>query len=384
VFQRFKTNSINQIYAYEILQRFVLGIIGIFIPIYILQTGAPLSWALAFIMVEALAFMLASGPASYLIARIGFKHALALCYLFYFPVFLLLQFLDISIHLVFAVGVLYAMGNVFHWLALHAEFAIDSDEENRSEDSGKMIGLPMISEATAPFVGGAIMTYYGFSILLTTAMFFLFLSVVPLAMSRDHRDPMDYEISSLWDEEHRKFSELFVLRGAEISAAVFLFPLFVFYIVGSTMDAGGSRALVSVGGIAFALVSGIIAQKADKKHMIALGTIASGIIYFLIPFIETATTAYILSFALGVLFMIYYVPLYSIYADVAEDEDVLEFFAFREIFLNLGKFLVVAIASLGIFILESDSVGFQIAFVIAGLSTATISLYAGWLEDEET
>lgn len=382
MFQRFKTNSINQIYAYEILQRFVLGIIGIFIPIYILQTGAPLSWAFLFLFVEALGFLLAAGPASYLIAKIGFKHALTLCYLFYLPVFLLLQFSEVTIPLVIAVGVLYALGNTFHWLALHAEFAIDSKEEKRSKESGKMIGLPMISEAIAPFIGGAIMTYYGFNILLTTAVFFLFMSVIPLAMSKDHRDPMKYEVSSLWDKEHRKFSELFTLRGIEIAASVFLFPLFVYYVLGNTLDAGSTRSLVSLGGITFALLSGFIAHKSDKKRMIIVGTVAAGLIYFLVPFASTTAHTFVYSFAIGVLFMVYYVPLYSIYADVAEDEDVLEFFAFREIFLNLGKLLVIGISGAAIFLLEAEHLGFQIAFVMAGIATMSVSLYANWLENE--
>lgn len=80
--------------------------------------------------------------------------------------------------------------------------------------------------------------------------------------------------------------------------------------------------------------------------------------------------------------MIYYVPLYSIYADVAEDEDILEFYAFREFFLNIGKLVTYGLALF--FILNySVRTGFMAAFLYATISTLGITGYVKWIEEED-
>lgn len=380
--QRFRKVEVDQIYAYEMLQRFVMGLIGIFIPIYIASNGMSLQWVFTYIIASAGSFALLSIPASYVIARIGFKHSLILSYFFYFPAFLALRSFSLSPELIIFAAIAYGSGNVFHWVALHAEFAVDTEGKDRGDASGKIIGLPRVSQAIAPLAGGIIMASFGFHALISISLVFLVISAIPLLVSKDHRDPMKYSLSTLLDKEHRKFAGLFIFRGADIAAGAILFPLFVFYIVGGEINAGGVKSLASVGSIVFALTIGRISGKIKRSKLIAGGALLTTAAYLIRTQINTSLEAFAVSFGAGLFFMIYYVPLYSIYADVAEDEDILEFYAFREFFLNIGKLITYGIA-LYFGLRYSLRSGFVAAFIYAGLATVLIAGYSKWVEKED-
>lgn len=382
MFGRFRAVEVDQIYAYELLHRFVLSLIGIFIPIYIASKGMQINWVFNYILVATAAFGLACIPASYIIANIGFKHSLILSYFFYLPAFLSLRSFTLSPTLIVSAAVAYGFGNAFHWISLHAEFATDTEDGDRGKASGRLIGLPKISQAIAPLAGGFIMAAYGFHALVTASIGILVLSAIPLFASKDHRDPLEYDIKSLFDSEHRKFAGLFILRGADIAAGAILFPLFVYYVVGGEMNAGGAKSIASIGSIVFALTIGRISGRFDKKKLMASGLLLAAGVYVARAFVQTATQAFGVSFLAGLFFMIYYVPLYSIYADVAEDEDILEFYAFREFFLNVGKILTYGLTAY-VVLNYSVRTGFMAAFVYATVAVVGITGYVRWIEEED-
>ncbi|MFB6292378.1 MAG: MFS transporter [Candidatus Nanohaloarchaea archaeon] len=375
----FQDHTIDQIYAYEMLQKFAFGLIGIFIPIYIASQGSPLQWVFLFLLVDTVTFMVAAIPVSYFIANIGFKHSLVVSYLFYLPAFIALQKFGLTLELVAFSAFFLGIGKALHWIALHAEFAVDSEEDTRGKASGRLLGLPRISRAIAPFLGGLIMTLYGFNLLISVSVFFMLMSAIPLLASRDHRDPLEYSLRSLVNRKHAVFGSLFVLRGVTIAAGAYLFPLFVFYVVGGTVNAGGAKSLASLGSVAFALLIGRVTDSIEKKHMILVGTIASGILFALRVYVTEPVEAFLVSFVAGLMFMVYYVPLYSTMADWAEDEDVLEFYAFREVFLCIGRIATYGLA-LYVALAYSIAAGLKAAFMLAAGAATLLALYSRWIK----
>lgn len=375
------SSGVSQIYIYEILQRFVMNLIGIFIPIYIASAGLPFSSVFLYLGISTGMFALLSVPISYLIARIGFKHSLIFSYGFYLPALLSLKVFEISTPLIVFAGIFYATGQALHWISLHAEFATDT-KGSRDEESGKLVGLPKVSQIIAPVLGGVIMASMGFGMLVTVAVGFLLASAIPLLLSKDHRDPMNYSLRSLADQEHRKFASLFFLRGTDVAAGALLFPLFVYYVIGGEVNAGGVKSLAGIGSVVFALTIGRISGKISRVKLVVSGLFLTSMAYIARGFVTTNIEAFLVSFGAGLFFMIYYVPIYSVYANVAEDEDVLEFYAFREGILNVGKFATIALAYLLITIYGTRN-GFIGVFLFVSVTTAMVSRYAGWLEEDE-
>lgn len=370
----FEDNVIDQIYAYEMLQKFAFSLIGIFIPIYIIAENAPIEWAFLYLIGYNVVFSAVSLPVSYLIARIGFKHSLILSYLFYLPAFLAIRGFGLSVHLIASVAVLIGLGKTFHWLALHAEFAIDSKESTRGKASGRLLGLPKISKAMAPFIGGVIMAYYGFPMLAAVAIFFMVLSAYPLLASKDHRDPREYDLKQLLTREYALFGSFFLLRGTTIASGALLFPMYIYFVLGNTVSVGGVGSLASLGSVAFALFIGKMTDNVERKHMIIIGALASAAFFALRGYVNTELEAFIISFIAGLMFMVYYVPVYSFLADRAEDREILEFYAFREVFLGIGR-----IFTFGLALVASWHYGIvsalKLTFFMTAVATLLIAVY---------
>ena len=377
----FHEHEVDQIFAYETLQKLAFGLISIFIPIHVAQ-AINLEAAFFFVVMLSFFFMITSIPVSYVIAKIGFKHALVLSFLFYLPAFISFQIVErgvmsLNLPIVTGVALLLGLGKAFHWIALHSEFATDSDEDGRDEDSGKLLGLPRISKAIAPLAGGVIMASLGFGALVSVSLAFLILSTLPLIASTDHREPERYSFTSILDMKHLKYGSLFMLRGVGIGAGVYLFPLFIALYIstgeGGLVNAGLVSSLASLGMAGFTIFLGKKAESIDTKKLIFAGTLLSGILFVGRGLIRNPMDAFLISLAAGPPFMMYYVPVYSKLADAAEEKDVLEFYAFREVVLSFSR-VVFFLAVISIYLSYGAVTAFRASMVIAGIATAGIFL----------
>lgn len=379
MFDFFEEKDVDQIYAYEMLQKFAFGLIGIFIPIHIAMQTSSLQLVFLYLIGFSFVFLVSAFPVSYLIARIGFKHSMILSYSFLLPGILMLYRMPVNETLIMAVASLIGVGKSLHFIPLHAEFAVDTTQKNRGKASGKLIGLPRAARALAPFIGGAILASFGFNFLALVSIFFALISVYPLLKSKDHRDPLEYDIRSLFDKKHFKFGSLFFLRGVEIAAAVYLFPLYVYYVVGGSINVGAVSSLGSIGSAVFTILVGRVTDRIEEKHMISLGLVVSSLFFVLRVYVSTPLEAFVISFVSGIIAMMYVVPIFSFLADSAEKEDVLEFYAFREFMLNLGKISAYLIALY--VIIQGDILsGFNVGFLIAGTGLLLMFLTVRSLE----
>jgi hypothetical protein len=226
----------------------------------------------------------------------------------------------------------------------------------------------------APFVGGVLMATLGFGGLVSVTVVFLILSALPLMASSDHRDPEPYSLSALKSVKHLKYGALFYLRGIGIAAGYYLFPLFIALIVskgGGEVNAGLVSSLSNIGMAGFTILLGAKADKVDTKKMVFAGAVLSGALFVARGLVITPSQAFLVSLAAGPAFMMYYVPIYSELANAAEDEDVLEFYAFREVVLGISRVMLYGFTAYA-FLTWGMEAAFRYTFYITGVATALI------------
>lgn len=366
--------ELDEILVYEFLKNFALSLIGIFIPVYIVSQGFSLYHAGLFIVISGFLGTIGSYPIAKIISKIGFKHSLAASFLFLIPGLLIIQSLEISLAVIVVSSVLYNIGRLFHNIGLNSEFAVDSDSEKRSEDSGKMLSLPSISRVIAPLIGGIVFAAVGFQTLAMIAIGILLLSIIPLMTTEDHRDPMDYNFSQILKDEYRDNVPIFVIRGIQAVTAVQIFGLFVFYLIGGSFDVGGARALDSLGFVITGLLIGRMVADRGGDLFVKIGCTGAAAAHFLRAFLYTPIQVFTVSLLGGIFFQIYHVPLYSRFADEAEKEEVLEFYTLRKIFVSAGNILTVS-AMFIFYSLYGLRAGFTASFVLAGLSSLAMIFF---------
>lgn len=367
--------EINEIYIFELLKNFGMSLVGIFIPIYILSEGFSIYHAGLFVAISGFAGLFLSYPVALLVARKGFKHGLAASYLLVVPALAAIRMLELSVSLIVISGLMYHVGRAMHSICLNSEFAVDSRSKTRDMDSSMMLSLPNISRFLAPLLGGIIFASLGFKLLLMVSIFFLLLSVIPLMMTEDHRDPMEYDFRDFLDQDILDVIPVFVTRGIDAVTSVTMFGIFVYTVVGGTVDVGSARALDSLGFAATGLITGKFIQRYGEKIPLLIGAGGNAIIQLLRGFVSTPVQAFSVSVLGGIMFQIYHVPLYSRFARLAEDSDVLEFYTLRKMFVGLGNLLVVSTLLSFTYIYGINS-GLKATFLLASFSMMLIARWA--------
>jgi len=360
--------EINLLYIHELLRNLGISIIGIFIPVYIVSEGFPIYYAGLFIILSGTVSLLCSYPLAKFISGFGFKHSLIASYLLTIPGLAIIQTVNLSLSVILVSAVLYNLGRVTHGICLKSEFAVESDDDSRDKDSGRMLSIPNISRVVAPLLGGTIFAVLGFSQLLLISITILAISILPLIMTKDHRDPFDYDIKSMISQDYISVVPLFTIRGIQSTSGVAIFGLFIYYLIGGTIDVGGARALDSLGFTITGLVTGRLIQKHGRSNILVLGAIGAAIAHSLRGFVATPTQVFILSMTAGIFFQIYHVPLYSRFAELAEEEDILEFYTIRRMFSGIGNILTILTLIASYFFLGLSQ-AFIVTFMLASFST---------------
>lgn len=371
-------NRINRLTAYKTLHGFALGLVSIFIPVFIAQQGFPASVVFTFLLVDVAAFTVVAVPVAPLVSRIGVESSLLASSLLYVLVFIMLQVFKIVHPLIWTVAVLIGLAKAFHWIPVNTEFTVGSEEQDRGESYGKLEGVPKLVSPFAPLIGAAVMAYFGFNLLATLSLVIAIASVLPL-LYRGTSEKPDFELEGLLGTGEKDLWTLYFLDGFATTAYVFIFPLFIYYVIGGTLNVGGAKTLMAIGAGLFSIAAGKISDRLEHRDMVLAGAVASAGVYFFVPGLEIRSIAFLLSFVAGLTYTVYTIPLVSIIADIAEQRNVLGFFSVREVFQGFGKISVVGLLLYFLSIGERAA-GFRYTFYAAAASVLLLAVNARIVE----
>lgn len=372
-------DRVNRLTSYKVLHGFALGLVSIFIPIFVAQQGFSPSIIFSFLLVDVAAFTLVALPVGWLVSRMGVKSSLLASSLLYVLVFVFIQSLTLNLKLIGVLGVLIGLAKAFHWIPVNTEFTVGSEKDDRGESYGKLEGIPALIGPFAPLIGAAVMTYIGFNVLVTVSLFFAFTSILPLMLGDGTQRP-EFSLDGLKDFNQCDLWILYFLDGFATTAYVFIFPLFIYYVIGGTINVGSAKTLMAIGAGLFSIAAGKISDRISQKDLLLAGASASAVIYLLVPALGNPINAFALSFVAGLTYTVYTIPLVSIVADIAEQENILGFFSIREVFQGIGK---VAVVSVTVYLIlnRSMEIAFRITFYLAAISVIALALVSRKVEE---
>jgi len=361
----------GELIAYEFFKNFAISMLGIFIPILIYSETGNLRMPAIYLIARALIGSIAAFPVMKVINRYGFRSGLYLSYIFLLPAILLIYLLNPAIYVTLAVAVLYSIGADFHAESRNIEFVEDSTRENRDMETAYLMALPNLGRLFGPIAGGLASSLGGFQAMLGIAFTSVLISVVPARSIEMKSKTTSIDWKSLLDRECLKFVPVFMSRGAQAYASVAIFSLFTYIFIAGSISSGLVRSFDIVGFMIMAYLSGYISSKYSRSKIIFTGALLAGIIYLVRIGVSSPLEAFLVSIAGGLAFKLYDIPLFSEYADGAEDNEERSFYASKKIFNSFGK-LVTALIFLAVFTLSTERMAFNTVFIIAAISTATM------------
>lgn len=354
---------------YEFFKNFAISILGIFIPILIYSETQNLLFPGIYLLVKSATGFITAYPAMRIINRYGFRSGLSASYIFLLPSVILIYLLEIDLLLVSCVAVLYSIGKVFHTESRDLEFAEGTETEERELKAAHLMSLPNVGRLVGPVVGGVVSASAGFGAMLITAFVAILISLVPARNISLKTRKKDLGIKSVLTKKNLYYSPVFLSRGIQADASVALFSLFTFIFIAGSLSSGVVRTMDTLGFMLMAYLSGYISSRYSRLKIIAAGASLAGITYILRVYVSTPLEAFAVSIVGGLAFKLYDIPLFSDFADRAEDIEERSFYTAKKMFNSLGKVFLSSVFIL-VAVYSEQRAAFTTVFIIAALSTA--------------
>jgi MFS family permease len=371
-------NPLNALYAHKALISLAFQLLAVFVPVEVLRQGAPLSTALLFPLAAFLVRGLLAWPGSAAVSRLGYRRSMAAAYFLFLPAFLALRSLDLTASTVALAAVLIGIGESLHDIAIRSDFADLTAEQDSDSASARLHSIPKISSVVGPILGGFLLSFYGFGLLVVVSAALLLVAALPLLRLGRNR-PEDFSFVSFASGRTKSEEDIFLQRGIILCAGVYIFPIFVFKFVAGELEVGGVRSLGALASVAFGLAVDRVVSRYGRRKVISFGAVVSALFMFVKPHLFSTYAVFAASFVGGLALSTYFIPLYSWMADRGRSQ-VPEYFGYRQILVSTGGVLLSGTAILLLDFLQDLAV-LRYSMYAAGIASVFVAVVA-WIEVE--
>lgn len=346
------SEALEKLYFSISMRQFAVSMIAIFEPVYLYKAYGSIGTVLLFYVVVYGIYFFMIPLGGKIVARRGVERSIAdsmICIIFYY---LALGGISEYPTMIYVAALFSIADKTFLRVAYHADMARNGVENHRGREVGMMSLLETAAGTLGPVVGGLVLAFAGFKVLLGLVAAIALLSVLPMVKTRAIQMEEDFSPKRAFaDFIHpsgnlkRRDSLAFMGYGEEIVSAV-LWPIFIFmalpdyHIVG--LISTGSLILV----IIFRLYMGKLADVlgADRKRIwVHVNSAAYALVQFLRYAAGGIWSIFAINFASDALKSGITYPCFTyVYSAAGKNEGFLGYVVFYEMSLALGRVVLGA------------------------------------------
>jgi len=340
--------GLTGLYLNTLLRVLAMGLIGIFIPVFVFKIGG--GWEALFIFYFIKEFFLISTtiPTAILIKKWGpdlltgiaaFTQLLALIFLIKSQasssyLYWAAMFLGIAIPL--------------HWIPYHLAF---SQESTRKIISRQLVTNALFSKlaaAIAPLTGGVIITLFGFSTLYLTAGIILALSILPIFADQYNQRGESFSLAKTKKTfREKKLYPLwrgFIGVGIETTIYGIFWPIFLYNCFGNLEKMGLLSTISLLSSVAVLSYLGKNGQKKARKFF-RFGIITSAPNWLIRTLISSFLPLVMVDILYQLTTMFIWIPVGSLVYHWGRIKEK-SFFVIRELAIHLGVLITLGMALL--------------------------------------
>ena len=361
-----KLTDFQRIVLMSTLSGIGMSLVGIFIPIYLLQLDFPLSTVVLYLMTHHISLLAGAFLSIFISNKIGLVRCWFIRVALITLLFTGLHFLPANHSIVLILGIISGIESAFFWIPYNILTVRKTDEATMGSSLAFMSNIGSAVGLVIPFVAALIIVTYGYSALFAIALFFILISLIPVLPLRKEMTHFEFSFKSIIDvaRKNRHFILPEILDNLGQDAGV-VWALFIFTAGLTVLDLGYLGVISGIVGIVVTYITGFLIDKWHKHKVIRFGAIFTTITwvasYLIAIYLPTQAMLYIVTalrgFAIGIFAMSYGAVMFN----RARSEDA-QFIVLREIPTILGR-VIVFTASLILI-----SMGhFELTFIIVGL-----------------
>jgi len=371
------TQEIQEIYLHSFLFKLAEGLVSIFIPFYILQSGFSILTVFMFFAIYYGMNIISPYPLGQLTSKIGYKHTSLLSSVFILSFYLSIRAAEAEPLLMFS-AVLGGLGFNTYWAGMNPEFAKGSDEDKTEEESGIFFSMPSIASIFAPLLGGMLLLISSFNVLfLITAALMLF-SFIPFVYTSESNKGMEADFENMISKDMIVDLLTYFFEGAHSVGERILWPIYLATIIGGSLNIGGAGSMIALGGAVMSIWVGKITEPENRAKILLTGAILSGITLILMSQVTTIWTALIVSALHGLTYKMVNLPIFSGAVRRAQQKDIIEYFIIRQMMFGIGKVTFIALTAL--IYTQSPENLFTYGFVMVAACITLTGYFGGKIE----
>lgn len=357
--------GLTGLYFNATIRVFALGLVGIFIPVFVYQLTGSIEKVVLFFVIWKVFQLLMGIPCGWLISRIGPDNSIALSALIHIFFLVTLIFSLQNPSLLILAPFLGALTIPLHWIPYHSAFSKESDKRRLGQQVSKRLILQRLAASLAPFVGGLLAVKFGFRFLYLIAIILLIVSIFPIFMDQYNKKGRWFGgakiIKGIFKKSFRPFLTAFLGTGLEAVVYSVFWPLFLLEKLGHLEKIG----FVNTASLSLSVVALYWAGKEIKKKgnkLIRAGGIIGGLNWFVKSFFSSLSLLTLADILYFITTIFVWVPTGAIVYEKSQKKTA-TFFIRRELSIHTG-FLIGLIAS---WLILSLTASWLLVFLVGAL-----------------
>jgi MFS family permease len=337
-----KNRELNELYASIGIRAFAFALTGVFIPIFLFQQGFSFTSIFLFYGLLGLFTALFSLFSVKIFSRFGLKHCMLISMPFLIAFFAMLYTLETMQWPLLALSVIYSISAALFWVPYHIDFSKFSSKKDRAKQVGYSKIAASAFAVLGPGVGGLILALSGFHILFIIVAILLLGSIVPLFLTKEVHEPLEFSLKDFFQGQKLKEVIGFMSHGAEMRLGWVVWPLFIFiFILGEKyVSLGVISSIACLSGVIFIFLAGKLSDIKRRKKVMRFGAVVNTLVWIAKSFIITPLQVIIAEIFYGASQATTHVPFDAIAYDRARKRNVPGMIIQREFYIHLGIFIM--------------------------------------------
>jgi MFS family permease len=354
----------------DTLRYIALALISLFIPIYLLEIG----YSIFTIAVFEIGLFVGSIFFHFIILsninRIKVKRSMILSYLadilFYVLLYNSADLINLlgSYKFLLILVLVHVMASTFYWTAHHIYFFNSSNSKNGGEKLGLLKSIPVAIGVISPFLGGVLITVYGFHIAFFVSVLLLILASIGLFFSKGIHAEFKIVKSKVFDFNYDIKNWIYFIEGFDYTAATFMWPVFMFVMAVKIVSMGIIYFFANTAYSIITYIGGKFSDRHGVRKIGRIGVIGRGLSLIIRSFSKTVpgmTFALIIGGSFGSLIHIYLDYGFYMHSREHQGSAIMN----RELYMHLGRMTLVFFL-LFLMMFWSARISLMIAMITAG------------------
>ena len=360
-----KYTELKEIYFYSTLRAIGIGLMGIFIPIYLYNLGIGLISICYYFIVAYIFRILFVFLAAYLVDNIGPKHLIALSLVLDSFFMIGLSLTKITPQYYILSGILYGAARAMFWTAHNVNMSLARDHSKTSSEVSNFYVFQKIGTAFAPLIGGIIATTLDVQYTLWLAAAVFLTAIYPLFKTEEAYRKEGFSLEKM---KQIPFRDSLSCLGYSYSneSLILVWPFFAFLFLNTYAKIGGITTLALVCSIAVAYYWGKSGDNGKKEKQLRYGSVSSTVVHVLRTLVSSLSGIALVNIFSDITRMMISVPFVALYYERSDLFKRLEYVVAMEIASSFGMMFVWLTILAGAYFFSLE-VNLIVSFVVAGL-----------------